>query len=192
MKRFIISFSVLAVFLFVSPLHAQEATATPTPNKGQQKRQEVQTKLGEKRATRAARLDARRQVIVNRILAHARKMLNRADNMLVRMDRIWTKVESRMEKFKTAGKDFSSLNDLVIQVGTMRQAAITATTSAQTALSALEGSNDPKSAVVAFRQNFKDVKDAFKAYKRSIVDVINSLKGMSGVIRQSPTPAASI
>lgn len=204
MKYFLLGYLFILVFLFTPPLHAQEATDTTQLNRGQrtvtkfqerienlqQKRQEIQQNVEEKVASRQARLDSRRQTIVNRILAHARRMLNRADNILARMDRIWAKVESRMTKFETEGKDLSGLTDLVTEVSAKRQEAVTAISSAQTALAALEGSNEPKSAVEAFRQNYKTLKDAFKAYHQAIVDVINSLKGMSAGVGQTPTPTA--
>ena len=204
MKRCVLGFLFVLVFIFAPALQAQEATDTTQLNRGQrtvtkfqerienlqQKRQEIQQNVEEKVASRQARLDSRRQAIVNRILAHARRMLNRADNILARMDRIWAKVESRINKFEAEGKDLSSLAELVKEVETKRQGAVEATSSAQSALAALEGSNEPKSAVEAFRQNYKTLKVAFKAYHQAIVDVINSLKGMSGATGQSPTPTA--
>ncbi len=152
--------------------------------------EERKDRIEDRAASRAAKLDERKQSIVNRILAHARKMLERAGWIMTRLDNIWKRVESRMDKLKAAGKDLSSLTNLVTDVKSKREQAQNSIASASTSLSALEGSNEPKTAVEAFRQAFSNVKTTLKNYHQAIVAVIRSLQGMSQEIKLS-TPSAT-
>lgn len=151
---------------------------------------ERETKREERMASRAARLDERKQAIVERVLAMGRRMLKRATHHLQNLDHIWGRVQTRMDKMKTNGKDLSSLDSMVADVKTKQQAGSEAISSAQSALNSLEGTNEPKTAVQTFHDKYKTVIESLRAYHASIVTVIRSLKGMSGPETTKP-PAAT-
>lgn len=195
MKRILIP--ALASLIFTSaslPALAQTATpssntTTSTPSGSRKDVRATGAVVREERAaTRAARLDARKQAIVDRILAHAKRMLERANRRIARLDAIWKRVVMRMDRLRASGKDLSSLDSLVTDVSTKRQKAVDAVIAAQATVDSLADSNEPKTAVTTFRTQFKAVIDALKAYHQAIVAVIRSLKGMSPRTAGGTTP----
>lgn len=203
MKRlFLSSASASTLLLFtVSGVLAQNSATPSSPvatprtlftTKAVEREQKIENRMekrDERIASREAKLDARKQTIVDRILALARRMLERAHRRIERLDNIWARIESRIEKIKTSGKDVSSLDPLVSDVKTKHQAALDAITTAETKLQALVGTNDPKAAVAAFRDSFKTVKDAIKAYHQAIVAVIRKMKELVAVSPSRPVSA---
>lgn len=199
MKRTAITIVISSLFLVssFSFVAAQEATTTGTTRpqvvatKTTERAEERKEIKEERQASRAAALDEKNQAIVTRIVAAGNRMVNRANKLIERLDNIWTRVESRMQKIEASGKDLSSLNSLVTQVVNKRAAAITAVSSASASLGALEGSSEPKTAAMAVRDSFKNVRMAIGEYHKSIVDVIRNLKGFNTEVKISGQPTAT-
>lgn len=213
MKRVIAGlFVTTLVFLAsINPIIAQAPTTTasnPSPTKPQavfatraQERIDnmenridaKKEKIEERTASREAKLDARKQSIVDKIVGYANRLLERANRRIERLDNIWKKIEARMDKMKAAGKDLSSVNSLVADVQAKRQAAVLSISSAKTAVTALQGSNEPKTAFQTVKGQLETVLTAIKAYHQSILAVIRSLKGMSGAnVTKTPTSSGTV
>lgn len=195
MKKLLVPTLVTSLLLTVQiiPVLGQESTATGTT-----RREVVATKganrvdkMEERLASREARLNNQKQAIVTRILTYARRMLERATNIVARLDHIWNRVASRMDKIKATGRDLSNLDPMVSDVKIKRQAAIDSISSASTSLTTLESSNEPKTVVESFRNQFKNVIAAIRAYHQAIIKVIQNLKGLGEGLKMSQTPSAT-
>ena len=189
----------LIIFLIYSPIAVFAKTITPsdsgitrkpTAQKRFEVKREIKERVEEKKASIEARLNEKQKAIATRILNHGKKMIERSNFVLSRLDNVWQRVQRRMEKMKAKGLDLSTTDPLIEEVNQKKQEAQQAMTSAQTKLSELEGSVNIKQAVTAFQENFKSVKEAIKAYHQAIINVIQALKNISQ--NASPTQVEAI
>lgn len=130
---------------------------------------------------------AAKQQIVKRVATLASRMLDRANDSLLRLDGIWSRVQARIEKFKAAGKDVSSLAGFTQQVDAKRTAAADAISGARPTLNTIENSTSPKTSAKSFIDMFKKVKTAIKDYHQAINTVITNIKGMSSQTGTGPS-----
>ena len=128
-----------------------------------------------------------RQDIVKRTANLSNRMLSRANDALLRLDNIWTRVKSRIDKFQASGKDVSGLSGWIQQVEFKRKAAADGIASASASTAKIESSATPKTSVKTFLNLYRDVKKALRDYHQAILAVITNLKGMSAQTGSGPS-----
>lgn len=204
-NKLFISLGILSLFLILGsyPVFAQPITNPPvtisetiSPTLTNQ---HPSVTLGKRPPPRSPSNKPTKQEIIARISLHTKEMLTRSNNALTRLDAIWEKVKSRIEKFKASGKDVSGIAGWVQQVEIKKQAATEAISTASASITKIDSSATPKTAVKSFVTSFKTVKKALKDYHQAILKVITGLKGMStgtkvgpSVIPPTGTSSASI
>lgn len=172
---FIYFFSLTAIYaqtvtnIPVTTVQETPAAASPIPS----------TTLGRK-APPGLNKNKTKKEIAQGISLRASNMINRANAALSRLDSIWARVLSRIEKFKASGKDVSGLSGWIQQVEFKKQAAADSIASASATAGKIDKTTTPKTAVKSFVNNFKNLKKALKEYHQAILTVIRNIKGMSG------------
>lgn len=192
-KIWFANFVVLIIFLFVVGIYqvsAQTTTVAPTITSSATTpgKRANPTRAG----AGAANKNVAKQQIVTRVAALTNRMLDRANDALLRLDGIWARVLTRIDKFKAAGKDVSSLAGWIQQVQDKRKLAADAIEKAKFSLITIDISASPKNDVKSFINLFKEVKKALKDYHESIKTVITNIKGMSGQTGVGPSVIPSI
>lgn len=192
-NKLFISLGILSLFfiLGIFPAFAQPITNPPltisdtiSPTLSNQ---HPSVTLGKRPPPRSPSTKPTKQEIIARIALHTKEMLTRSNNALTRLDAIWERVKSRIEKFKTSGKDVTGIAGLIQQVDIKKQAASNAISSASASISKIESSSAPKTAAKNFVTSFRTVKKALKDYHQAILKVITSLKGMSASTKDGPS-----
>ena len=185
--RILLSVIIFAGFLFIGKtIYAQPGTNIPvsvtegtgTPTVGNQRGNT--TRIPTRKATN-------RQDTVKRTANLSNRMLSRANDALLRLDNIWTRVKSRIDKFSATGKDVSGLSGWIQQVEFKRQEAADSIASSSSSFAKIETSTAPKTTVKNFLNLYREVKKALKAYHQAILTVVINLKGMSAQTGSGPS-----
>lgn len=158
-------------------IYAQSAANNPATGAGQKANSSITP--GKK--------SSNRQDTVKRVTELSGKMLSRSNDALLRLDNIWLRVKSRIDKFSASGKDVSGLAGWIQQVEIKRKAAADVSATASADMAKIDASVSAKTAVKTFLNAYKEVKKALKAYQQAILTVITNLKGMSAQTGSGPT-----
>lgn len=142
----------------------------------------------ERKAVRTAALDERKKKILERVQTHRAKVFDRSEKAVVRLDALWKRVESRIEKIQSRGGDVSSLDDERVTVREKRAAAMEAIRLAKDAYTGDTSLADIAADTATFRRGLTAVKTSLQAYHQSIIAVVRNLKTIK--VPASPTPAA--
>ncbi len=133
----------------------------------------------ERKITQTEKREVRKEEIVQRMVKRGQMLTERWKKRLQRLDDIFTRIKARIDKFKAAGKDTSSLDGLVATAKSKHDAAAAAIDKAGTTISSLTGTDKPQDATKTFVDSAQAVERALKDYHASLVEIIRSMKGMS-------------
>lgn len=144
----------------------------------QQQRQEVRARFSEVRKAR--------------IRAFWERMAKRLEAAIEREKKLADRIESRLNKFQEAGKDVSASRAKLGQARAKINQAEAALNAAKGTVEAVLNADDPKAAFQEVRDTvLKDVIAKIKEAHAALVDVINTLKGVSGKVKPTPSPTVS-
>lgn len=213
-KKTIFSLALTASMALGGPLPlvlAQEATPSPAlrerlqerrqefREKVQEKRQDVRERLQEKRQdvsqeTREKRKEERQKQLDERKRERIRnffeKMGKRLEAAIERLEKMASKIESRIQKFEAEGKDMSASKAKLALARAEIQEAKDAWIAAQGQFESALNAADFKEAFKTVRETIvKGVRDKIKEAHAALVDVINSMRGLSGRVKPSPSPS---
>jgi hypothetical protein len=194
MKYILIIVSIL--FVFETPVFAEESTSTPLyrlpqnrqeikqkieekkiklETRIQDKQQEIKSFIEEKKEGQKTKLDIFTQQRVATILAN---IFERFDAVLVKFDGVVTRIESRITKLKEENVDTSASEKLLTQAKTKIEDATTLIAASKIELQT----------AITTQTSKQDIKDTLKICKTSLgetqqalISVITSLKGLSDV-----------
>jgi uncharacterized protein YoxC len=185
----------LLVLSFHSVVFAQ--TATPTPKLRQELRNDVkdfrQNVKDDIKNSKLAKPSGFNQKLCEAHVQVAKlresSMSKRAGNMSKRLDKIASMVESYYTtKLVPQGKTVSSYEALVSDVNAKKAALDPFVAKVQSDSSSLTCTNDSaKSQFQSFRTDATSLLSAFKAYRESVINLVQAVRGASASSNLTPT-----
>jgi len=200
MKR-IAAIIFILVFLLSVKSQAYAQTATPTPGVRHQVGQNVfKTGLGQgiKEVSGTPSKFNIKLCEAHVKVAKLREaaLAKRASNMQTRLDKIVTMVEAYYtNKLVPEGKSLATYNSLVSDVATKKAALSPLVTKVQTDAEALTcDGGQAKAQFVTFRTDATSLIAAFKAYRLSVINLVQAVRkasGVSGNLTPTVSPATT-
>ncbi|MDP3764148.1 MAG: hypothetical protein Q8Q95_00840 [bacterium] len=142
----------------------------------QEKRKEIETKVGEKKTEVRKRLETARAGLVR---MYVNRMSARYDAAINRLDNLAQRIGTRLEKVSADGKDIKAYTKALTEAKTKIETAKTKLAETKTALNMVSDSELPKTDFESARTKLSETKDAIKDAHTALVDVVNSIKGSS-------------
>jgi septal ring factor EnvC (AmiA/AmiB activator) len=174
--------ALLFFFLFTFPVRAarNEATQGAATGVGQTVRQE-------KIATIEARLNTRKKEIIRN---HFLRMTKRLEAAINRLNRLITRIESRIAKIEANNKDINT-EPIKKDIQKAKDKLLLATNKLNEAKIKIDGlleSNTPKETFTEVRNMIQEIKKDLVEVHRLLVKVIGDIKGLR--VGNSATPSA--
>ena len=150
--------------------------------KAQEKRVELKERVQEKRQEAKNKLEAKR---AERVIAFTGRMVQKFEAAIKRLDNLAIRIGGRLDKLSQDGKDVATSIVVLNTAKAKIELARGSLGDAKTALEAVASSETPKSSLESAKEKLDVVKVAVKDAHTALVDVINSIKGSSGVKEKS-------
>lgn len=143
--------------------------------------------LKDKLLEKVASGEAQEQKVQVKRSANIRKyfdnMMEKIDNNLERLTKIAARIESRLGKMKTAGKDVSVLETKLNQARLKITALTVLEVQVKSQFETLLTANDPKASFTTVKKTVKDITTGLKEVHTSLIAIITQMKGMSPEIK---------
>lgn len=155
----------------------------------EERRQNRQEKIREHKVTQTTKRQERKLQLITRFKERIQRLLMLAQKHLDRLNTIFDRVQSRVNKFKDAGKDVSALEPLIADAQKKQTDAQSALKKAQDEFAALnlDQSQTPRVEAQKFMQILKETRLSFQEYRKAIVAIVIKLRGMSMGTKVKPT-----
>jgi len=176
----VFAFLVFIAGVVLKNVYADNLTPTPTPsNRGQQ--------IKDRRASQAARLSDLRKSIIQKFFD---QMVKRIEAAIERLNKLISRIESRIVKLKGEGKDTASIESQVNDAKIKLASAKTKLQDAKTALDGVLSSNNPKDAFKQVRVKIQDVAKDLREVHKILVHLVGDIKGLR--VGQTGSPTVTI
>lgn len=142
----------------------------------QEKRKEIETKVGEKKAEVRKKLETARAGLVR---MYINRMSTRYDAAINRLDNLAQRISTRLEKISADGKDVKAYTKSLTEARAKIDSARTKLLETKTALNIVADSELPKTDFENSRKKLSETKDAIAEAHSALVDVVNSIRGSS-------------
>ncbi|OGM20024.1 hypothetical protein A2863_02395 [Candidatus Woesebacteria bacterium RIFCSPHIGHO2_01_FULL_38_9b] len=155
----------------------------------EQKRLELQERLQDKKASREAQLNQKRQDRIKKYWGMLEKRLNAA---IERLERLVNRLDSRIAKIKSSGEDIDASEEesVLLEAKQKLTDAKAQLEIADSMLDEVLTSQNPKEAFDIIRETVKDIKSDLIEIHRMLVQVIGDLKGLRVGNSVTATPSA--
>ncbi len=140
----------------------------------------VKERHEENQASREASKGAKREDHIKRLKEVFTKILNRMTLALERLINIQGRIENRITKLESEGKDVSTAKSALDVAKIKKAAAQAAIDTAKANIGGIDTSSTTRETVLTSVANIKNAKRALQDYHRSLKDVVKILRGLSG------------
>ena len=180
MKALIGIVILFSALILAGPFNASKAVAPNAETKiekRQEFRQEVKTRIEEKKATREAKLTLLRQT---RIRSFWTRMKGRLLAFAARVEILIERIESRIATVKSEDPEANLIEteNKLSQAKELLAETTTMISDADSLLEELLVSEDPKVAFQSFKDEIKKIKTSLSGIHRLLVSVIGDIKGL--------------